>query len=166
MSMPQFLTVAVISCKDKLKANRFFSGEKASTIAAILKGKNAENMLSPRFLPIAHSECRVSLVKFGISKGFIVSHNPAYPRLINPKEINIWLALDREGELAAQERIKQGGFSRNEFYQAVFPKVVMRCGFPVPDPPIEDDFQDWFNLLVEKFEPWKQRIWNAFCQSS
>jgi hypothetical protein len=164
--MPQYLTVAVISGKLHLTAEHNFGGEKASAIAALLKGKDGENKLSPEFLPIAFGKCRLSLVQFGLSKGFMISGNPAYPRLINPKEINIWLALDQEGAQQAQERINHGGSSTNEFYKEVFPETVIRCGFPVPDPPLEPDFQDWFDMLSEKFEPWKQCIWNAFYKSS
>jgi hypothetical protein len=166
MSMPQYLTVAVISGKLNLEAEHNFGGEKSSAVAAILKGKDTENRIAPAFIPIAFGKCRSSLVQFGILNGFTINHNPAYPRLINPEEITIWLALDKEGVQQAQERIKQGGSSSNEFYREVFPETVMRCGFSVPNPPIEPDFQDWFNLLTEKFKPWKQRIWNAFYESS
>ena len=166
MSMPQYLTVAVISGKLNLKAEHNLGGEKASAVAAILKGKDAENKIAPAFIPIAFGKCRSSLVQFGISNGFMINHNPAYPRLINPEEITIWLALDKEGVRQAQERIKQGGSSSNEFYREVFPKTVMLCGFSVPDPPLDSNFQEWFESLSTKFEPWKQRFWNAFYESS
>jgi len=166
MSMPQYLTVAIISGKSNLMAEHNFEGEKASAVAAILKGKYTENIIAPAFIPIAFSKCRLSLVQFGISNGFMITYNPAYPRLINPEEITIWLALDKEGAQQAKERIKQGGSSSNEFYREVFPETVMRCGFTVPDPPLDSNFQEWFELLTTKFEPWKQRFWNAFYESS
>jgi len=166
MSMPQYLVVAVISGYSNLKAEHSFGCEKASTVAAILKGKVAENIIAPAFIPVAFGRCRLSLVQFGLSRGFMISHDPAYPRLINPEEINVWLALDKEGAHQAQERIKQGGSSSNSFYRDAFPETVMRCGFTVPDPLLESNFDQWFELLAEKFEPWKQRFWNAFYQSS
>jgi hypothetical protein len=94
MSMPQYLTVAVISGKLHLNAEHNFGGEKASVVAALLKGKDGENKLSPEFLPIAFGKCRLSLVQFGLSKGFIIHPNPAYPRLVNPKEINTILSAN------------------------------------------------------------------------
>jgi hypothetical protein len=54
----------------------------------------------------------------------------------------------------------------NEFCREVFPETVMRCGFSVPEPPFEPEYEAWFDLLIEKFEPWKKRIWNAFYDSS
>jgi hypothetical protein len=166
MSMPQYLVVAVISGHSNLKAEHSFGCEKAATVSAILSGNVAENKIAPAFIPVAFGRCRLSLVQFGISKGFMISHDPAYPRLINPEEINLWLALDKEGVHQAQERIKQGGSSSNRFYRQAFPETVMRCGFPVPDPPLESNFDSWFELLAGKFKPWKQRIWDVFYQSS
>lgn len=166
MSMPQKLSVAVICGKSNLLAENNFGGEIASAVSAVLKGKDEENIVAPRFHPAAFGKCRLSLVQFGISNGYRISNDPAYPRLLNPKEINIWLALDEEGVELAQQRIEQDGVSSNEFYRNAFPETVMRCGFSVPDPPVEPDFQDWFDFLVEKFEPWKQRFWKEFYESS
>ena len=166
MGMPQYLRVAVISGPLQLQAEENFGGETAAAVAAILKGKDTENDLAPEFLPVAFGRCRSSLVQFGISQGFKISHEPMYPRLLNPKEIHLWLALDKEGIHHAKERTKEAGSSSNAYYQDVFPQTVMPCGFPVPNPPLEPNFQDWFNLLAEKFEPWKRRIWNAFYESS
>ena len=164
--MPQYLVVAVISGDSNLMAEYSFGCEKASTVAAILKGRIAENNIAPAFIPIAFGHCRLSLVQFGISKGFMINYDPAYPRLVNSEEINVWLALDKKGFQLAQEKIKQGGSSSNRFYREAFPETVVRCGFPIPDPPEESKYDQWFELLAEKLEPWKQRFWNAFYQSS
>lgn len=160
MSMPQYLVVAVISGEIN------FGGEQASAVAAILTGKNKEHSVAPYIFPVSLSKCRLSLTEFGISQGYAISSQPAYPRLINPREVDIWLALDQDGIQEAQARIKKDGSASNGFYRGIFPEPVISCGFSVPKPPSEPNFQDWFSLLTEKFEPWKQHIWTAFSNSS
>ena len=35
------------------------------------------------------------------------------------------------------------------YYRKIFSYPILYCGFSVPNPPIEFNFQNWFDLLVE-----------------
>lgn len=167
MSMPQYFVVAVISGEVSFKNDvQNFGGEKASAVAAILTGRNRESSITPFILPVAFSTCRMSFVQSAMTQGYAIGNRPVYPRLVNPQEIDLWLALDKDGVEEAQKRIAQQGTSTSAYYREVFPDPVLYCGLSVPDPTSELEFQDWFNLLAKKFAPWKKRIWDAFYESS
>jgi hypothetical protein len=168
MSMPQILVLAVISGEVSFKKDaQDFGGEKASAVAAILTGKNSETRITPYIIPVAFTRCRMSFIQSVATQGYApIGIKPVYPRLLNPQEIDVWFALDKEGVQEAQKRIAQQGVSTSAYYREVFPDPVLYCGFSVPNPPIESNFQDWFNLLIGKFEPWKKRFWKAFEDSS
>lgn len=160
MSMPQHFVVAVICGKGSTR------GEKASAVAAILTGPNKKREIAPDIFPVAFGRCRPRLFQYAKSKGYIIRHNPLHSLLVKSKEIDLWLALDEDGVQKAQKRIRQQGISSTAVYREIFPEPVLYCGFPVPEPPSEPIFEEWFSSLVEKFTPWKERIWKAFYDSS
>jgi hypothetical protein len=165
MSIPQFLVVAVISGRFNYKTQiGYSSGELASAVTTILAAK--DEGVAPYIFPVAGQRCRFEFVQFAISKGFPVWEKPLFPHLLNAQQIHLWLALDKEGANLAKESVARTGPAPEGFYREIFSDTVVRCDFTVPDPPIEPNFQDWFDFLVKKFEPWKQRIWHAFYESS
>jgi hypothetical protein len=131
-----------------------------------LTGQNKQSGISPYIFPVAFGKCRADLVQFGLSNGYVINGNPAFPHLLNPREIDVWFALDEDGVQDARKRIEEQGTPSNGYYRGVFPDPVLYCGFSVPNPSLDSGFQDWFNVLIEKFTPWKKRFWDAFEESS
>jgi len=79
--------------------------------------------------------------------------------------MDLWLALDESSENHAQNRIRESGPPRESFYRNAFPNPVMHCGFDVPA--LKGiAYQSWFDNLETIFKPWKERLWEAFCDSS
>ena len=87
--------------------------------------------------------------------------------LLNPKQIDLWLALDNESEMDAVSHVAMNGPSPQNYFQAEYPTAVTNCGFAIPGiPATKSEIDQWLDSLTENLEPWKKRIWNAFRDSS
>ena len=158
MSMPQHFYVAVISDRHPN------GGEIAATVTTLLS--DFEDPIQPYLAACAtHRDCWLALSRALTSRGLIFSR-PVDPWYLNPKTINLWLALDHYGENTARRVIKEFGRAPKGFYRHVFPDPVVEFGSALPEPESEGGLGDWIDLLAGLVEPWKRRLWQAFCDSS
>ncbi len=160
MSMPQHFDIAIIS-------DRYPGGsELAASAAAVLRGTGDSGGIQPSFTATStFSGCRLSLSRAGVSRALMIAE-PVWMPLLNPKEIDLWLALDDKGEASARLMIEKDGPAPGGFYRIVFPDPVVPCGLALPDPPLDEKFEPWLEMLTELLAPWRTRIWNAFSDSS
>ena len=158
MSMPQHFLVAVISGRHPT------GGEVAATVTSLfgLLGNTIEPYLAAC---ATHKNCRPALATALAARGLVLPQ-PINPWFLNPKTVHLWLALDPLGENTARQIIKEFGRSRKGFYRQLFPDPVVGFGSPIPEPETEDRLPHWIDLLALLVEPWKQRLWDAFGDSS
>jgi len=158
MSMPQKLFVAVISDRHPS------GGEIAATVTSLLS--DFEDPIQPYLAACAiHQDCRPALSRAIASRGLILAR-PVNPWFLNPKMGHLWLALDHEGENTARGVIKEFGRSPRSFYRNFFPDPVVGFGSAIPEPESDKGLEDWIDQLASLVEPWKRRLWEAFCESS
>ena len=98
-------------------------------------------------------------------KYLVLVASPLY--LLNPKRIDLWLALDKESEEKALALIKKYGPAPANFYRSKFPTAVEYCGFEITGiPSNKHRLEKWLETLDENLEPWRKRIWDAYSDSS
>ncbi len=163
--MPQHFYVAVISSEWGV----------SSAAVAVLGGSGYQG-ISPYLIPSSvytYSQGKHKwLLKAGCELGLMISES-VNALLLDPRHLDVWLALDRDAERYAQQQVKKYGPRRKGFYRRVFPAPVVYCGFDVPSMPtgFADSeavvfYKEWFDQLRILFEPWHERIWKAFSDSS
>ncbi len=160
MSMPQYFSVVVIS--DRCPGGPELA---AATAAALLHFDSASEITPYIVATSTFTGCRPALIRAGITRGIVVAE-PIEASLLNPRRVDLWLALDGSGEETAQALIQQVGPAPAGFYRGVFPDPVVQCGFSLPDPPHEEGFDAWLDFLIEQLVLWRKQIWDAFYLSS
>ena len=166
MSIPQYFTIVVISSQ----------WATASAVTAILggPGHGYDAGYSPYLVPCTVPPTRKdnTLIEVGCKLGLMISES-LWCWLINPRRIDLWLALDARAAREARWRIERDGPAPSSFYRGWFPDPVTDCGFDVPAPPTPfgsidpfEAYSEWLEQLAELFAPWKERIWDAFVDSS
>ena len=155
MSMPEHLAVAVVSGRPEV----------AAAVATILRGHHRG--VSPWFAAVSNSpECRPELARSLASRGLVIS-GPVHPSLLDPREVNLWLALDEEGEADARSLVSSPrGPAPDGFYQTVWPSPVARIHRRVPPPPGSARLSSWLDVLEKLAAPWRDKIETAFSHSS
>lgn len=154
-----FFTVAVISEN---------SGEIASTVCALLGGpgniKIEPHIVAAKVLDLKRNE-REHLYA-GEEYGLRISESVDL-RILDPRHIDLWIALDKKAQASAMRRVNEAGPAPGNFYRHIFPQPVVFCGFHVPS--LQEHhgiYRSWFDALRVLFDPWKQKLWDAFCDSS
>jgi hypothetical protein len=86
---------------------------------------------------------------------------------VDVRRVHLWLALDAKCVEEIKTFIMHNGPTPSGFYRGVFPDPIVSCGFEItPIPSTKDGLDRWITSLVKNFEPWRQRIWDAFRDSS
>jgi hypothetical protein len=86
--------------------------------------------------------------------------------LLDPRSIDLWLALDDSAEAAARWKIDESGPSPNSFYRRAFPDTVKSFGTHIASPPPGKHLDEWLNEIESAVIPWRVQIWKAFEDSS
>jgi hypothetical protein len=158
MSMPQHFQVVVIQWSSLL------GGEIAGAATTLLRAP--EQAFHPYIVAAAtHGSCRLALSEALASRGLIL-WRPVPPYFFDPRSVDLWLALDETAESFARRRIEESGPAPRGFYRNVFPDPVQRLGTTIADPPGSERLGEWLDELQSVIEPWRERIWNAFYDSS
>jgi len=158
MSMPRHFLVAIIS------GRHHTGGEVAATVTSLFGFRG--DAIEPYLAACAtHKHCRPALADTLAARG-LAFVRPIDPWFFNPKTVHLWLALDPLGENIARQVIKEFGRSKKGFYSQLFPDPVVGFGSTIPEPEIEERLPQWIDLLAPLVQPWKQRIWDAFGDSS
>ena len=166
--MPQHLYIAIISGKIK------YGGEIASTAAAILKnlwekeGKELNNWMihyQPFYVPTSTQfRCRFELSEVGISRGLKISDS-THLFMMNPKTIQVWFALDLEGQDDAHKMIDKYGKPENDFYTDTINKSVLKIKSKVKIPK-ELELAAWITEFEKLLLPWHEYFKKLFYESS
>ncbi|MCE9644469.1 MAG: hypothetical protein K8S20_00605 [Chloroflexi bacterium] len=157
MSMPMHLSVVVVAERSEL----------AGIAAAVLPGKNIGG-INPRILAASSSLSNEKSIFFLSGDKHKILINVAPPcHFINPKRIDLWIALDDESEKDARRNIELYGPPPDNFYRGVFRDPVAMCGFKIPAiPSSKSGIDAWLDELIGNLEPWRKQIWDAFSDSS
>ena len=157
MSMPMHLQVVVVGTNSKL----------AAVAASILRGDTSQAICP--WISAAHVETPSNGASFSVAvseRKFNIEIATSY-YFIDARKINLWLALDGKCAEKIQTYIMHNGPAPTGFYRGKFPDAVTPCGFEIPSmPSSKSELNDWLRTLVKNLEPWKQRIWDAFRDSS
>lgn len=157
MSMPMHLQVVVVSTNSQI----------AGIAASILRGDDSQSMCP--WISAAHVEPPSNKSAF-----FIASHERKFNLetatsylFIDVRRVHLWLALDLKCAEAIRTYLLHNGPTPNGFYRGTFPDPVVPCGFETPAiPSTKDGLENWIKTLEINLAPWKQRIWDAFRDSS
>jgi len=88
-------------------------------------------------------------------------------QVVDVRRVDLWLALDATAAERARILVMHNGPPPSNFYRGVFPDPVVPCGFEIPYmPSVKESFDKWLNFLAERLQPWRERIWNAYRDSS
>jgi len=160
MSMPQHFHVVVI-------CERYPNGsEVAAAVTSLLKCFQDTRGIRPYLVAAAtFGTCRLALSNTLSSRGIILSE-PVQPSSLNPKMIDLWLALDDNGKNTARRMIAHSGPAPSGFYRNVFPDPIATFDSLIPEPPSDRSLIEWLDTLSNLVEPWRNRLWKAFCDSS
>jgi hypothetical protein len=155
--MPLPITVTIISNNADI----------AGIATSVIRGNEMKGH-RPSFVA-AYSSLFASTPIFSIAgverKVLILVATPYH--LLNPKRIDLWLALDQESEEKALTNVARNGPAPQNFYRGIFPTAVANCGFTLPRiPSTKSEIDQWLNFLTDNLEPWKKRIWEAYSDSS
>lgn len=141
--------------------------EIAGIAAAVLRGDDIEG-ITPKILAACTllSNEKSTFFISGIKHKFPIP--VAVPcQYINPREIDLWMALDDASEKDVRRILQIYGPPPDNFYRGVFRDPVAMCGFNVRSiPSSKEGIDDWLDYLIENLKPWKKRIWDAFSDSS
>ncbi|HSL44357.1 MAG TPA: hypothetical protein VK897_13055 [Anaerolineales bacterium] len=157
MSMPMPLSVVVVSSDSQI----------AGIAAAVLRGDNAQSFC-PEFAAAyaGSSKQTSSFYVTGIEHKFNIEIATRYT-FIDVRRVDLWLALDSRCAEAARTYIMHNGPAPDRFYRGVFRDTVSLCGFDTPPVPWDQERLDsWLTALVKNLTPWRERIWDAFRDSS
>ncbi len=160
MSMPQHFNIAVIA------EDHGTGSDTAAAAAGILRSLHKSGY-APYYVACSTYNSSVILKQYRTTHGIIMAQ-PVKPYLLNASRIDLWLALDPQGEETAWCAIKQTGPAPNSYYRHAFPEPVALCkvGAQVPAAWSEDRCNQWIDLLARDLLPWAKKIWDAFCESS
>ncbi|MCX7753748.1 MAG: hypothetical protein N2117_00695 [Anaerolineales bacterium] len=157
MSMPMHLQVVVVSSNSQI----------AGIAASILRGDN-EPSIRP-WISAAHVDVPSNKSSFYIASNerkFNIEAATSY-YFIDVRRIDLWLALDAQAIEKVRTYIMHNGPPPSGFYRGVFPEPVVPCGFDIPSIPSTKERLDlWLSTLVNNLAPWKEKIWDAFRDSS
>lgn len=158
MSIPQEFNVAVISGRVQR------GGELATAVASLLA--ESESDRSPSFAAASsRAFCRPQLYSVLAGLGLdVVGVVP--PSFIDPRAVDLWLALDAESESVAGRAISERGPAPKGFYRIEFPSPVVRFGPRELRTSRSTKFEDWLSYVATEVRPWRTRIWEAFSNSS
>ncbi|MBI4761340.1 MAG: hypothetical protein ACOYYF_03480 [Chloroflexota bacterium] len=163
MSMPQQFYVAIIS----------YDFETSSIVTAALGGPGYIGGISPYLV----STCMHGTIS-KLDKTFLLMaqkygihlQESYYYKLIDPRKIDLWIAMDRISEEAARQHVGEFGLVKSSFYHNYFGDVVVYANISLPKVPKEsqfpEDWQKWFSQIKERVSPWSKKLWDAFSDSS
>jgi hypothetical protein len=155
MSNPQFFTIIVISEK----------GEYASTVASILDPTPGVGY-SPEIIAVSFMGIHDrNIYAEGLNSGFHINDTIGI-KWINPKLVDLWLALDENGEKLARRTVKEKGPAPRTYYRGWFPDPVVRCEIQLPNINHYEHLGSWILDIKELMNPWKGKIFKAFYESS
>ena len=158
MSMPQHFHVVII-CE-----TFGYGGEIAAATTTLLRAP--DRGIQPYIVAAAtHGTIRLALSEALASRGLVL-FRPVPPQFFDPRSIDLWLALDHLGEIIARRMIDESGPAPIGFYRHPFPDPVARFGSPIENPPAEARLEKWLDKLSDETKLWRERIWNAFEDSS
>lgn len=159
MSMPQHFFVVVIS-------QQYEGGGELAAATAALFQRNWGGIRPYVIGSCTHYSIRPALARACLRRGVPVG-NSISPSFLDPRRIDLWLGLDEGGIELARSIIKGRGPAPGGFYRHVFPEPVVAFGEPLPYPPPDEGQLDaWLDLLIPMLDPWIERIWAAFGDSS
>jgi len=101
MSMPQYLTVAVISCRPLVSA------EVAVATTSLLN--KHEQGIQPNLVAVALSDKYSWRLTVALNSREVAIIRPQLPAAVDPKSVDLWLAADDEGGATALARIDEAG---------------------------------------------------------
>lgn len=157
MSIPTPLQIIVVSSNSEI----------AGIAAAILRGDNDQSYCP--WISAAHvgsPRHKSSFYISGNERKFNIAVATSY-LFIDVRRVNLWLALDAKCAEDIQTYIMHNGPPPKGFYSGAFPEIVSLCGFNTPFiPSTKEGLYYWLDALVDNLKPWKERIWNAFRDSS
>ena len=157
MSMPMNLQVVVVSSTSQI----------SSIAASILRGDDNQSICP--WISAAHIEVPSNKSSFYIKSNerkFGIEAATSY-YFIDVRRVDLWLALDTKCVERVKTFIIHNGPTPGGFYRGVFQEPIVSCGFEIqPMPSTKDGLDGWLNSLIQNLEPWRQRIWNAFRDSS
>lgn len=159
MSMPQHFLVVLI-CEQYERG-----GELAAASAALIQREWGG--IRP-YIVGAGTHYRVRpAVSLACAQRGAAAGNAVNPSFLDPRHIDLWIGLDESSVAIAQSIVKFRGPAPGGFYRHVFPEPVVEFGRSLPNPPEDETQLDaWLDALTEKLEPWRERIWYAFGDSS
>jgi hypothetical protein len=158
MSMPQYFNVVVIC------AISGYGGEISAATTTLLRAP--ERGIQPHIVAAAiHGSIRPALSEALATRGLVL-FRPVPPDFLDPRSIDLWLALDDLGEKIARRMIDKSGPAPSGFYRHPFPDPVVRFGAPIENPPGGARLESWLDKLSDETKPWRERIWKAFQDSS
>ncbi len=157
MSMPSPLNVVVISDNSDI----------AGIAAAILRGDDIGGY-NPRITAASTAFSTEKSPFFTIGDGQKINIEIATPySLIDVRRVDMWLALDATAAKHVRTYIMHNDPPPNNFYRGVFPDPVVPCGFDIPyRPSTKKGFDEWLGFLTGNLQPWKERIWDIYRDSS
>ena len=157
MSMPLPINVVVVGTDANI----------TGIATSVIRGNEMEGH-RPRFAAAdaaMFSKKPIFSIKGVEQKYLVLVATPLY--LLNPKRIDLWLALDKESEGRALSHVQKNGPAPENFYRSKFPTAVEYCGFKIPRVPADMiRLDEWLDFLEKSFEPWRKRIWDAYSDSS
>lgn len=158
MSMPQHFSVVVINEESP------YGGEVAGAATTLLRAP--ERGIQPYIVAAAtHGRCRLALNEV-LSARRLMLWRPVPPQFLDPRAIDLWLALDEIAESVARRMIQESGPAPSRFYRHVFPDPVQSLGIQISHPPSKRHLDKWLDELRAATRPWRERIWEAFYDSS
>ena len=155
MSMPQSFTIIVTSEK----------GEYAAAVASVL-----DPSIGIGYCPeiIAVSTLGIQNRKIyseGMDLGYHINSTIGI-YLVDPKVVDLWLALDNDGEELARRWIRQKGPAPKTYYRSWFPDPVVRCEVELPNMYHYDLLGIWIREIDTLMRPWRNKILQAYGESS
>jgi len=157
MSMPMHLQVVVVGTNSQITA----------IAASILRGDNGQSIFP--WIAAAHVDVPSNNSSFYITNNErkLKIETAASHYFVDVRRIHLWLALDANSAGKVRTYILHNRPPPNGFYRSVFPEPVVPCGFDIPSiHSTKSSLDHWIGTLVNNLEPWKQRIWDAFRDSS
>jgi len=159
MSMPQYFVVAVVAYEDQ---------STAATVTALLGGPGNQG-IAPHIVPVCvlpKALNTINLIQAG-HRHLLTIAQCIRLFLLDPRLVDLWLCLDRTAEAEVRQHLQTHGPAPQDYYRYEFPDPVVYCGFSIPAfPDSHDKYEAWFTNLKSLFAPWKERIHQAFSNSS
>jgi hypothetical protein len=158
VGMPQYFSIVAISGREPA------GGELATAVATMLFPSRSG--IQPSCAAAAvDTSCRLELIELLVERG-LQAHRADLPGTLDPRSVDLWVALDSEGEALARRLVSEHGPAPDGFYRRLFPEPIVQFGSCLPQLPEASQLDAWLASLDSLLEPWRERLWAAFRESS